>query len=503
MGYYMHNGKTIGALHVAQQLKRPRDSAFLPPQQTQPWDYYIYCCKTVHSTDDHFKKFPKQISDIENKLQQLDHSMQSTLSTGEIISIDSTGATSIRKEPIAELYLQFIRNRNLSRGQLKTTLHYMFELNGHSVHHLCPSCSMKFSSTPNMKEHLELHHPQHRNDWNDSILNSDSEQFTKAELWNNECKDYADLFYNPKDDQDLISSIKKRFLEQRDERTREWLNIPQDVDIPQDSILYPIMFDEKSQQAYQKFKLLCCLDQHVQISAAEDRYIHITQNEQTILNILHLIESDILKCKRLDCLFWEEIKVRSLVDKNIKQLNLNNLLRDMQHFELGENFKTIHTMHDAYKFVCKCYQRFLQSVTDEGSSRTLIKTEKYKVNLKVPKNKLKRAKSPQRTCEYCNKPKYPKDFYCKRGKGECKQCMKKKFNIYRLKPHSNQTISHFIEIITSQPNYKPENYQLMQDSFQSFIANCNRVYANVWELPHSNLEQLVSKSISLFTTKNE
>jgi hypothetical protein len=502
MGYYRWDGRTIGVLQVGQQLKRPRDTAFRP-STNQNWDYYIYVHTTKSSTDETFEKFPKQVADIELKLRQLDLSMQSALKPEEIVALSPTGATTVRKEPIAELYLQFIRYRNLSRGQLKDTLQYMLELNGHSCKHECPACNADFDCAAELAYHKQEIHSDIPKTFVDEILNDKSMKNTENEIWQQELDDFNDLIYDHNEDEDINRQAKKNYLRQRDERAREWLHIPPGVEIPEDSTLYPILFDEKSQNAYQQFESFCRTDDRVGKHTNEDRSVHITQNVNTVLNILHLIETKILKCKRFECLFWPQEHVRTLVGNKISELppQLNELLAAIQHFEMGEGMMKITTMHNAYRLVCEYYKRSLKSGRDADGSTDLIVSCRLKVKTdKIPSRKLKKAKHPQKTCQYCNTPKNPEEFYSSTGARQCKTCRNTTFRHYQLSESAPDIIAQYIEIIASQPAYEPENYRITEPAFKKMTAGRSRVYNTVWPEPHQTLDNLVDKvPVALFT----
>ncbi len=504
LGYYMTNGHTIGALQVKQTLKRPRDDAFRPPPE-QTWDYFIFCTRKA-TTDDKFKKTPKQIPDIHLKLRQLQLSMQTLIKPAEVVELDVTGQAKIKDDITTELYCQFIRNRNLSRGQLLPTLQYMLEFDKHSVSHLCTLCKSEFDSAQAVTEHEEQAHPKQKISFNDEILCDQFGEFIKAELWQKEMDEYDDLIYNHKNDQYVQDSVKALHLRAKDARAREWLNISPNVHVPKDTVLHHLMFDEKSQNSYRKFELFCRNDHQLRCPFTEHETIHLTQDDKTILNILHLIETKVLNSKRLQCLSWDNTKIQTLIRKKIKHLppGLKEMLETIQNFEIGEKLSTIGTMYDAYQVLCESYKKFVRGVTFAGSSPDLILCTRHHIDLtKIPDERLKPAKHPQITCKYCNTSKNPQDFHKRRGMQKCKKCQDGRFNLYSFKSEANDTIAQFIEIITSQPSYNTENYRLTQDEFKSFTHSRQRAYSSVWEQPQTTIDQLLDNREPLFDDSSD
>ncbi len=507
LGFYIWDGKTIGALQIGQQLKRARDTAFQRPAD-QSFDYMIYCRSTQILSDDNFYKYPKQISDIELILQRLSMLEQSSDDVKEFVQLNCFGNTTVRKDPLSQLYVQFIRNRNLSRGQLLSTLHYMSELNGHYVTYQCTYCQIYTRSAYLLREHCNDCHSDCTKKYDDNILSSCDESLIKQEIWIEELKNYEDLTYNSNEDDDAVNYAKKMYLKEKDQRTRKWLDINVDAIIPKNTALFPIMIDEKSQNAYTLFELFCRTGDRLQISPFfTEQLINLIESYEPIINLISDIEINILKCKRLQCLYWSDDKVRKLFYKkpnNVELLNhrIDGLKKNNAH---GQDMRMIRTMYDAYVLVCMYYKHFIQSTVDQDNNKPslIVSHTEYVFIYAIAQQKLRKPNLSELICHYCNKSKPKEEFHYDKSTIKCKRCSDTRFTLYRFDHDAYDTLAEYIEIITSQPHYKPENYRYTEEKFLQMIGKRKRVFNEVWKKNEITLDQLAEKTENLFTEFDE
>ncbi len=130
MGFYTQQGRTLGADKVRQQLRRARTINRLPHQ---PWHIYIYIFSPPFKQNFLAPLFPTSTVAIRQQLQDLCSSFCSEISQHLPITIDGMGNAQIATDPLTDLYVEFIRKRNLSKFNLLPVLRQLLLFEHHIV----------------------------------------------------------------------------------------------------------------------------------------------------------------------------------------------------------------------------------------------------------------------------------------------------------------------------------------------------------------------------------
>lgn len=133
-GFYKQQGRTLGAEKIRQQLRRCR---FIERLEGEIFHIIIFILSTRLPTkdDETFKKmFPITAPLVRERLRQISADYKSEIEKIIPVSVDGTGnVTLLDNDPLTELYIEFIRKRNISKFDLSETLHQLLKFEKHLV----------------------------------------------------------------------------------------------------------------------------------------------------------------------------------------------------------------------------------------------------------------------------------------------------------------------------------------------------------------------------------
>lgn len=459
MGFYVNQGKTMGADKIRQQLRRIRH---IHRPISQHWDVMLYCMINTFSEPE---TDPAVIlSDLKDFCSNYEKSFNMKLKNEifDIVSstIHADGTIEIQEDAFLELYVQFLRKRNLSCGSLKDTICYLLSIEGHKITLL---------SSP-------------KNPIENSFWNHESEYLSK--MHKEDIDNFIDLYQK---------EYKNNNPSRRIESTLEILQsimqipaLPDAAQVKQNEFLSNLLASDKALSGWLKFRKLC--RSTVQSFDADTEFYQtfVTDEEHILLKILEKLEIDVLKVKRFDCIFLSEDKVRDMLNRPLDiSKELMSLISSNDTLKHGF-FKT---EYDVYFAICKIYAKFCRGISDKGAPKRYI-TSKYPYIIKRVHTLGKKKSFDSKTskvCSVCNKALSHNQFT--KSRSDCHSC-RKTFQFFAL---DRNWFSQSVELIL-RGKFNPCSFRIDEPIIRSFLSSQSKLHS-LWNESPSSLCQLLQQKL--------
>lgn len=448
MGLYTCDGITMGADEIRQQMRRIRQ---ISRTSGQAWDVCMFC-SPGNEDKETSPTGSEEIMDMlrnfyTNYVDTFKRNAMATFLLEELpIKIESTGAVSVQEEDLfVQLYVQYLRKRSLSKHRLFEMLCYIFNLEEHDVTIMKSEPKEVDVVWKTKKAHLV------------QAEEEDQLAFLKNFSFNNE-EEMQGLALSKILNFQPENEIRRKQMQKAVRVLREVLLCDQtksDVikGCPQ---VISLLSSEKALSSFMKFRSLCKNYKANQADPLKLRrdfhYTEVTQSEMTVLNILHLVEEQVLRLKRGECIYYDNKQVNKLCNKKADiPKDVMNLILEVKQMPLAEKLKnklpTIlesPTLYDVYKWVCSIYMFFCR----DSKGKSII-TTKIIDKVDVSSDKKKRqgkqlSNTKEQECNNCHKSKAMSEFH--KGKLVCKVCRKSK-RISKFFIKNNETLADYTELI--------------------------------------------------------
>ncbi len=437
MGFYTQQGQTLGADKIRQQLRRARTIIRSPDQ---PWHVYIYIFSPPVKHDYLRPLFPTSTIAIREQLQDLCSSFRTEISHHIPVIIDGMGSAQIVSDPLTNLYIEFIRKRNLSKFKLCSVLRKLLLHENHNV-------NVVQAPDPNSKVEINAI-------WTtEAYLN---------ELYLDEKRQFQDAF-------DFASVLKcqqdlKIGLPQFDDKSvrgavvtlQDTLAITRIDDqiiqhLKNSPVLMQFLRDPQYKTCFYRFRSLCT--QRVQRFCEETECfgVHVNQSDIALLEVLHEVEKNVLQMTRFECLFLTDNEIRALCSQMVViSSNLLNLVRTISVEKVPSSISTeLFSKEDSdlskysvYKWVCRVYGYFCSSRCD-GKKSQIITGQKIKVFPLQKNQKAMPVTENTKKCPCCNEIKDKSEF---KKNGRCPSC-NSSIRVYKISQNKFRSVIQLIQLV--------------------------------------------------------
>ncbi len=498
MGFYVNRGLTLGAEDAAQQLERCRQVTPIPGQD---WHVCLYVTEAGASDTDS-NKYPTDVDEIASNLVLLAQSYQhcsagagvSSATPSSLTYVSALGETMLRRDdPFVELYLNFLRKRNLSKNQLRSTLMYMYRLRGHTVVTVVEQPHRAISDIWHAERSLLSGLRQEEvllfADWFDLESASILPKMEAVKAFLGSSADDSELTPQQLAKTQLVLVRAIRTMNEVLHATPTTEAIAMCHSVP---LVRKLLTKEKTLKGYLQFRSLCRTS--VGNHDEEHNVTFLTDSDRALLTVLDLVEREVLHAKRFEVLSWSEDALRTAARKPAKvPPQLNELITTLKRFPVGEKLKLVDlsSLYNVYKWVCHVYNFFCTTTSDGDRKQTMLQTRTIRAvpaaTHKLPKKKS--VSAGKQCCSNCNHVKSSGAFH--QGKGECKDCRTTLAQFY-IAESNKELLARYIEICGHQPSYSSSQYRINEPIVADIIDSQTKLHA-LWSMPPCPMADLLQE----------